>query len=534
MARDEKHLIEELLPIWKKYADGFVFLLDTTTDGTKEFLDSVKEQYNILEILEQNQSEDTLYIETDIRQRLFDAAFKYSSNIICLDADEYLDGQTTKQQLELALENNKDSVFHLRWIQYISKNRIRTDGPWNVNFKDRIGSYSRRHEFQHCQMHSTHLPIPQNQQYIELENLFIAHLQWLSQKHVAIKQYYWKTFDYVNKKKYNIDNTPPSAYDASVNDFKWEEQEFSYQLKINENIFDKVPAEHSYKYKYIIDQTSLHDIPNLGDWGLIFKDIKKHIDLSVGIVTFKERKEHVKQLIKSIREHDGDNFDIILMVNGNNEEKMDESYRKDILEFCASIPRCYPCILPEFKSLSKLWNNIVINSNTEYNFIICDDVYYSNNNILDNVKDLIINTKEEFFKINNEFSHFVLTKTILHNLKYFDERLLAYGEEDGDIIYRYEEMFNKKFPNFHIQGIGNMALYHLKNKHSENHVDNKPLVNREIAKLKYSPDPNGISVMGGPSCKKNLEDIQQYPYEIFVSKNKHNTKKYKSIDLSYE
>ena len=42
MARDELVLIKELLPIWQKFSDGFVFCLDSTTDGTKQYLESVK------------------------------------------------------------------------------------------------------------------------------------------------------------------------------------------------------------------------------------------------------------------------------------------------------------------------------------------------------------------------------------------------------------------------------------------------------------------------------------------------------------
>ncbi len=35
VARNEKPLIEELFPLWDKYVDGFVFLIDKrTTDDT--------------------------------------------------------------------------------------------------------------------------------------------------------------------------------------------------------------------------------------------------------------------------------------------------------------------------------------------------------------------------------------------------------------------------------------------------------------------------------------------------------------------
>jgi FkbM family methyltransferase len=138
MVRNELPLIKELLPIWKEYADGFVFLCDTCTDETVKYLNKVKHKFNILEIIESIEDIDQLKVETDMRQHLFDAARKYSNKIICLDADEYLDGTMSKQDLENLLDVSENTVFHLKWIQYTSKTSIRIDGPWAENYKDRI------------------------------------------------------------------------------------------------------------------------------------------------------------------------------------------------------------------------------------------------------------------------------------------------------------------------------------------------------------------------------------------------------------
>ena len=35
--RNELYLIKEMLPLWQKYADGFVFLDSHSDDGTSEF-----------------------------------------------------------------------------------------------------------------------------------------------------------------------------------------------------------------------------------------------------------------------------------------------------------------------------------------------------------------------------------------------------------------------------------------------------------------------------------------------------------------
>ena len=273
MARNELTLIRELLPIWSQYTDGFVFMLDSCTDGTQEYLEQVKDQYNILEVLTVEQNIDkTLWIETDVRGRLFNTARKYSNHIICLDADEYLDGPMTKQELEQILDQNPDTVFHLNWIQYTSSNTIRVDGPWKNNIKDRIGSYTKDVEFKKAQTHSTHLPLTDRQNIINPEQLFISHLQWLDKNHVAIKQYFWKVTDYINNKVHGVEVAGSTAYDQSVNDFNWEEEYFDHELKIREDVFELIPNSQNYRVEWIKENTKKFNIPNLGDWGLNIHD----------------------------------------------------------------------------------------------------------------------------------------------------------------------------------------------------------------------------------------------------------------------
>ena len=270
VARNEKPLIEELFPLWDKYVDGFVFLIDKrTTDNTIEYLNKVKDKYNILEILETNPTGDGTKcpIETDYRQLLFDTAKRYSNKIICLDADEYLDGNLSKNELEEILDKNPNTLYHLNWVQYTSCNTIRVDGPWKDNLKDRIGNYIDNCKFNPTQMHSTHLPIPLNQLVIQPEDLFIAHLQWLDKTYVAVKQYYWKVEDYVNNKLHNVKVVGNEAYDTSVNDFKWEEEYTFDLLKINPNVISNISVYNNYRISIIKERIKQHDIPDLGNWG---------------------------------------------------------------------------------------------------------------------------------------------------------------------------------------------------------------------------------------------------------------------------
>jgi hypothetical protein len=268
MTRNELFLIKEMMPHWQKYADAFIFMVDRSTDGTYEYLMENKEKYNILNILPSDFTDTELSNEATTRQKLYDEALKHSGNIICLDTDEYLDGNIQKAELESILENNKDTIIYLRWIQYTDKNQIRVDGPWKVNYKDRVGSYSKRATFRPAQMHSEHIPYPGKHGVIDVPHLFIAHTQWLDKPTVAVKQYFWKINDYITKNKYKAETVPVTAYDESVANFQWEYSTFDFPLKIRYDVYSDQDIKSSYKYKFIKDKIEEFNIPNLNDWGM--------------------------------------------------------------------------------------------------------------------------------------------------------------------------------------------------------------------------------------------------------------------------
>jgi hypothetical protein len=274
LTRDELFLIQEMMPQWQKYSDAFVFMVDSCTDGTYEFLMDNAKKYNILSVLHSNNNRDdiTTNIESEIRQRLYDEALKHSGNIVCLDTDEYFDGNLSKEDLENIMNSYKDTLFHSRWMQYTDVNRVRVDGPWRMDYKDRIGSYSSRAVFKNLQMHSEHLPVPGKQGRLEVPNIFISHLQWLCKDTVALKQYYWKICDYVNRVRFGIDTIPASEYDVSVNNFMWNYSHFDFPLKVNPKIYDKHDRKNSFKAKFIRESIEKYNIPNLNDWGMGIHD----------------------------------------------------------------------------------------------------------------------------------------------------------------------------------------------------------------------------------------------------------------------
>lgn len=269
--RNELFLIKELLPVWQRYADGFCFMVDRSTDGTYEFLLENKDKYNILSVIIKDVADGVLEIESDDRQRMYDEALKFSGDIICLDTDEYLDGTMTKVQLQEILNTHRDTLLDLRWVQYTNANQIRVDGPWKeVWSPDRVGAYDSKANFRFAQMHSQHMPYLSNQKHfrIGLPHLFIAHLQWLDKRTVGIKQYYWKVIDYVNRARYNAKTIQPSEYDVSVNNFVWKYEPFPFPLRIATDVYKDQNTLENYKFRYIRDSVDKYNIPNLNDWGM--------------------------------------------------------------------------------------------------------------------------------------------------------------------------------------------------------------------------------------------------------------------------
>lgn len=268
MTKNECFLIKEMLPIWSKYADGFVFISDNSTDDTVEYLKANKEKYNILEIIEAKTAEDMGEWETSMRQQLFDAAYKYSNKVICLDSDEYLDGKATKEELELILDQNPDTVFMCQWIQYTDKTKRRVDTFWREAFHDRIGNFLPGSKFGKTFMHSSHMPSVSQGVRIDPSHLFIAHLQWLDKRWVGVKQYYWKVWDYVNNLEHGVSIINRGDYDISVNNFNWEYKDFDTPLKVSVNIYSTQDMKNNYRLQYIVEQTKKHNIMNLNDWGM--------------------------------------------------------------------------------------------------------------------------------------------------------------------------------------------------------------------------------------------------------------------------
>jgi len=240
---------------------------------------------------------------------------------------------------------------------------------------------------------------------------------------------------------------------------------------------------------------------------------------TIGITTFSKRFNMLEELVQQIRAV-SDN-DIIIYVNGEKEGLFEEEYRKKVLNLSSKFSAVYPSFFIETRGLAKMWNSIIISSPSEHIVLLNDDIKILNNNFNSAIESVI--NSENFSGIcliNGSFSHFIVGKTFIDNMGYFDERLLGFGEEDGDMYYRCEKR-GIKVGNLLLNNIINI-ISDIRHEHVQSGIGKYSKFNRDwIFTNKYISDPNGkIKGMFGWPHKQIIEDQSFYPFENFFLNNK--------------
>ena len=214
---------------------------------------------------------------------------------------------------------------------------------------------------------------------------------------------------------------------------------------------------------------------------------------SIGITTYKYRLDKfLTPLIHKIRQYRDD--EIILAVNGEYKEPFDNLYRQKVLDLCAGYSDVFPFIYPNFRSLAKMWNTIIINASNKYVLVLNDDITIDSSDFFDKVL-YEINRIQNHFTIGYSYSHFVIRKDVMTPMDWFDERFLGIGCEDHDARRR-----NIIRNNSQLSGI-------------TNHDDkDHPVSNQKIENGKYSQ-------FNRTFLYKELPPEPQYVFENFYMEN---------------
>jgi glycosyltransferase involved in cell wall biosynthesis len=242
------------------------------------------------------------------------------------------------------------------------------------------------------------------------------------------------------------------------------------------------------------------------------------MNYTIGITTFSARNNYLTKLLEQIRFFT--DAPIIITINGEKEGKLSDEYMNKIFELCLKFKQIYPIFFQEIRGLSKMWNTIIVHSASDNILLLNDDIEIHNDDVFKIVGNLSNNPNfNSICKLNGSFSHFMVKKKCIEKIGFFDERLLGFGEEDGDITYRLIKH------NIELHSLGSSGLINIVS--DVRHSEVKPGIgkyskfNRDfIYGQKYVVTNEGIRGMFDTPMKENLDNENAYPYEVFFRENK--------------
>lgn len=172
-------------------------------------------------------------------------------------------------------------------------------------------------------------------------------------------------------------------------------------------------------------------------WREVLSVKRKHqpvtVPFSIGMVTYVARYNIFKKNFLNLYNNFPD-VPIVICVNGYYDKTRQGKYLIEIKNFLKKFDTVTVVAYEEPQALSKLWNQIIMNSKTEKFFIFNDDIEFSpffrRDVLSSNVFQFDICT------INNSWSHFLLSKSVVKKVGWFDERLFGVGGEDWDYAAR--------------------------------------------------------------------------------------------------
>ena len=159
---------------------------------------------------------------------------------------------------------------------------------------------------------------------------------------------------------------------------------------------------------------------------------KKQPAFTIGVVTYIARYEtYFKKLIHQLAILFPET-EIVVIANGYYDIGAQNKYIKTLkkqIEVLSNVK----CIVKEKpEGLSKLWNTIIIHSSNSQVFIFNDDISISPYL----KRDLCLIKTNGLCLINNSWSHYLIHKSILNKVGWFDERFEGIGNEDQDYEFR--------------------------------------------------------------------------------------------------
>ena len=135
---------------------------------------------------------------------------------------------------------------------------------------------------------------------------------------------------------------------------------------------------------------------------------------SIGITTYKHRFEKwFKPLLDQIKELRPD-IEVLVCVNGENTEGYDEDFRREFFEYISTKSNTFVTMYPTFRGLTKMWNNLLIDSSNHQVLLLNDDITITDDTFFQALESVI--PQAQLFKINGSWSHALFDRRLVANI----------------------------------------------------------------------------------------------------------------------
>ncbi|MFA6485996.1 MAG: hypothetical protein WCT40_01345 [Candidatus Magasanikbacteria bacterium] len=215
-------------------------------------------------------------------------------------------------------------------------------------------------------------------------------------------------------------------------------------------------------------------------------------EYSIGVVTYISRFEEffiplIKQLVSVFPDKE-----IICIINGHHDTFFQINYLKRVTAFLSQYPNVRYITHEKHQPLAKCFNWLLLMTFAPRMLVLNDDV--SLNLLFRQDFEKHLQENDLFFVINRSWCHFLVSKKLVKEIGWFDERLPGTGYEDGDYHIR---MVEKGQPVTRVECRGLINYVALQNnpgwatiskKVSTGRSDKSAVINRDFFYSKYSTD----------------------------------------------
>jgi Flp pilus assembly protein TadD len=157
-------------------------------------------------------------------------------------------------------------------------------------------------------------------------------------------------------------------------------------------------------------------------------------EYSIGVVTYLGRYEaYFQPLMRELVAIFPDR-EIVVFINGHYDIAKQTAYLRRVTAFLSAFPNVRYVTHIEHQSLARGWNHLVWMSGSSRVLICNDDLRIQP--VFRKDMEAGLAAHPDFFVINRSWSHFIMSREVIRQVGWFDERFKGVGYEDGDYMVR--------------------------------------------------------------------------------------------------